>query len=137
MSDESQIRTEAPSFTTPDDAQRPAMPFGWSMLPKSWQRILIVVMLLSGVSAPIATRYLPLPANASQPTQQQIVTRADYEILKLGMTVTDAQARLGRAIEQSRDEATVTYKWTNADGAELTAVFKGDRLISKQQTGLK
>lgn len=71
--------------------------------------------------------------------QQQVVSQTDYDyqLLKLGMTLTDAQATLGRAIEVSRDETTATYKWVNSDGSAITAVFKGDRLVSKEQLGLK
>gem|GEM_PF-2392633 len=78
----------------------------------------------------------PFQPSSQQPFQQS-VSRADYELLKTGMTITAAQASLGRAIESSRDQTSVTYKWTNGNGSGITAVFKGDCLISKQQSGLK
>jgi len=109
----------------------------WITSLQNWQRNGIVLLLCSSgvVGAPIAIEKLQ-PVNTSQPIQQ-IVTRTDYELLKVGMTISDAQASLGSAIEERRDEILVTYKWTNSDGSEIRATFKSDYLVSKQQVRLK
>lgn len=112
----------------------------WMLLPSNWRRPAIALMLcFSGlVAAPVFTGLVPeFTSSAQVPVQQQLVSRADYEQLKVGMTITDAQAALGRAIEISRDATTATYRWTNGDGSQITAVFKGDRLTIKEQSGLK
>jgi hypothetical protein len=115
--------------------------FSWwtKLLPKGRLRSVFgagAVLLLSGGS--IAVQFLPPTAGSSQmATQQQNVSLADYERLKVGMSLTDAQATLGRAIEISRDETTATYKWVNGDGSEITAVFNDDRLVSKKQSGFQ
>jgi len=70
-------------------------------------------------------------------SQQQAFTRLEYELLKTGMTLTDAQAAIGPAVEVSRNEATVTYEWANANGSKISAVFKNNRLLDKQQKGLR
>jgi hypothetical protein len=105
-----------------------------TMLQYGRQGLLAIVILTSGTVG-IAKVYSP--TSSSQLPVQQIVSRADYERLTVGMSLTDAQANLGRAIEVGSNETTATYKWENSDGSMITAVFKGDRLISKQQSNLK
>lgn len=112
----------------------------WVALRHNGTRYGIVVVFCSSglLIAPVATKLLPSPASLPQVlVQHQTVSRTDYERLELGMTLTDAQATLGRAIEVSRDATTATYKWSNNDGSEITAVFKSNRLVSKGQSGLK
>ena len=102
-----------------------------------WVTIAIILLLgLAGIALPVIN-LLPSSSPAQSPAQQQIVSRAEYERLEMGMTLTDAQAMLGRAIEVNHDEATATYQWINKDGSKITAVFKGNRLVRKEQSGLK
>lgn len=114
----------------------------WVTLLHNWTRRnrIVLVLCSSGLLVvPVATKFFPYPTNLPQsPAQQQVVSRTgyDYQLLELGMTLTDAQATLGRAIEVSRDGTGATYKWVNGD-SEITAVFKDDRLVSKEQSGLK
>lgn len=118
----------------------PPKPLWWLVLLRYCQRNGVTLAICSsGIFViPVAAHFLPPLASTPQASdpQQRVFTRLDCELLKLGMTITDAQAAIGQAIEASRDETTVTYRWTNGDGAEITAVFKGGRLINKQQRGL-
>jgi hypothetical protein len=131
--------------TSTEDINETLTPFkavasSWVALLPNWTHYRIVLVLCSSglLMVPVATKLLPSPANLPQPSaQHQIVSRTDYELLKLGMTLTDAQATLGRAVEVSRDATTATYKWSNNDGSEITAVFKDNRLVSKEQSGLR
>jgi hypothetical protein len=100
---------------------------------------LVVIMYSSGI-ATLAVAIIKIYPSASsiQTSAQHPISLAGYERLDLGMTITDAQANLGQpAIEVNRDVTTATYKWTNSDGSIITAVFKGNRLISKNQMNLK
>ncbi len=65
------------------------------------------------------------------------VNRVDYEQLKLGMSLTDVQAILGRGIEINRTETIATFLWQNFDGSQITVKFKNGKLVSKAQFNLK
>ncbi|WP_088242860.1 hypothetical protein [Calothrix rhizosoleniae] len=67
----------------------------------------------------------------------QHVNRVDYEQLKLGMSLTDVQAILGRGIEINRTETTATFLWQNFDDSHITIKFKNGKLVSKAQSNLK
>jgi hypothetical protein len=99
---------------------------------------LALMLCSSGVAVvPVATNLIPSHTSTPPVAQQQVMSRMDYELLKLDMTLTDAQAQIGRAAEMSRDETAVTYMWTYSDGSAITATFKDNRLTSKKQLGLK
>jgi hypothetical protein len=107
----------------------------WVSLFQNWQRYIIMFVLSSGaIFVPVAIKR-PNLILSPKSCLQQYVSRTDYELLRLGMTLTDAQATLGRAIETSRDSTSATYRWNNRDGSGITAVFKENRLVSKNQIG--
>lgn len=64
-------------------------------------------------------------------------SHAEYEQLKVGMTITDARSILGRGIEVSRTATKATYVWKNPDGSKITVIFEEDKLKSKEQYGLE
>lgn len=110
----------------------------WLTLLRLLHRYRVVLLLCLPGALFIATAKPSLMGIDPQiPAQQPSVSRADYERLTIGMTLTDAQASLGKAIEVSRDEMTATYRWINSDGSTITAIFKGNHLTSKQQLNLK
>jgi hypothetical protein len=88
----------------------------------------VITLPLSGISISV-----PKPLSS----RSQPITLAEYERLDVGMTLTDAQATLGRAVEVSRDEKTATYRWTNSNGSGITAIFRDGRLVSKTQSELQ
>ncbi|MHC5718351.1 MAG: hypothetical protein ACYTX0_41290 [Nostoc sp.] len=63
--------------------------------------------------------------------------RAEYEQLKIGMSLTDVRSILGRGSEVSSSATMATFLWKNPDGSEITATFEHDKLKSKAQSGLK
>ena len=71
--------------------------------------------------------------------QSQPIGRAEYEQLKDGITITEARAIIfsTRGIEVSRSGTTATYVWENPDGSKITVTFEGDKLKSKEQSGLQ
>ncbi|WP_460206022.1 hypothetical protein [Scytonema sp. NUACC21] len=65
------------------------------------------------------------------------VSRADYERLKLGMSLAAVEAILNRGTEIKRSATTATFVWENADGSRIVANFQDDKLVSKEQSTLK
>jgi hypothetical protein len=121
-------------------SQKDQIPWWKKALHYRNRRILLIVLPGIGLGYPVIGQLIDRPSDYSQiSTQQrhQLVSLAGYERLEIGMTLTDAQATLGQAIEVSRNEITTTYKWTNSDGSKITAVFKENRLVNKEQLGLQ
>jgi hypothetical protein len=117
--------------------QQPASPH----TPLWW--VLLTMLLSTGGVVQGAIYFSSPSADISQQStststvpQPRIFTRLHYELLKVGMSPTDAQARIGSGVEDSLDKTTATYRWTNSDGSGITAVFKDGRLVSKSQKGL-
>ncbi|MBD2458423.1 hypothetical protein H6G80_30695 [Nostoc sp. FACHB-87] len=74
-----------------------------------------------------------------QPAQPELYrfSRAEYEQLKPGMSLTEVRSILYRGIEVNRSATIATFLWENADGSKITAVFENEKLKSKEQSGLK
>ncbi|MBN3871641.1 MAG: hypothetical protein HWQ23_15570 [Nostoc sp. JL33] len=63
--------------------------------------------------------------------------RAEYEQLRIGMSLTDVRSILNPGVEVSSSATMATFLWKNPDGSEITATFEHDKLKSKAQSGLK
>lgn len=100
----------------------------------NWKRNGAVVCTVLGV---VITTVAGRVSSSNCPPAQQTISRAEYEQLETGMTVTDAQATIGRAVEVSRKQASATYEWRNCDGSKISATFDKGVLVSKEQFGLK
>ena len=87
--------------------------------------------LVYGISQSFTS--LPPPAPGCTP----IVTQVSYEKLKIGMSQTDVEARIGPGTEISRSHNQVTLEWENCDGSGIEVLFEEDRLKNKKQDGLK
>lgn len=69
---------------------------------------------------------------------EAVITMDEYNQLAPGTGISQAQMIIGgQGKEVSSGNNVITYQWKNPDGSSATAVFKGDQLISKTQTGLK
>jgi uncharacterized protein DUF3862 len=80
---------------------------------------------------------LPQPALGPPP----IVTKAEYNQIRKGMTYERVRRIIGAAGEEiSRSDIvgyrTVMYSWTNANGSNMNAMFQNNRLMNKAQSGL-
>lgn len=62
--------------------------------------------------------------------------QADYERLKIGMTLTDVQALLGQGTEIKQSVKVTILEWKNSDKSKIAAVFENGKLTSKEQFGL-
>lgn len=82
---------------------------------------------------------LPLQGQRESVVQAipQRISLADYERVKLDMSLTDVQSVLGPGTETSRSATKATFTWKNSNGSGITAIFEKDRLKSKEQTDLK
>uniref|UniRef100_A0A8J6ZTG1 Uncharacterized protein n=1 Tax=Desmonostoc muscorum LEGE 12446 TaxID=1828758 RepID=A0A8J6ZTG1_DESMC len=78
------------------------------------------------------------PQQLEQSAQVQLrpFDRAEYEQLKIGMSLTDVRSILNRGVEVRRSETMATFVWENPDGSKITAIFQSDKLKSKEQLGL-
>jgi len=79
------------------------------------------------------------PQQLEPPPQVQLPPfgRAEYEQLRIGMSLTDVRSILYRGIEVNRSATMATFVWENPDGSKITATFESERLKSKEQSGLK
>lgn len=80
------------------------------------------------------------PGRHKQPVQSEVKLfafgRAEYEQIKVGMTITDVRSILGRGTEVSSSATTATYVWKNLDGLKINITLEGDKVKSKEQSGL-
>ena len=100
----------------------------------------IAVALSSGFS--YGFRQVPLDSKQhEQSTLSELghFGRAEYEQMRIGMSLTDVRSILnrGRGIEVSHSATMATFVWENPDGSKITATFEHDKLKSKEQSGLK
>jgi hypothetical protein len=69
------------------------------------------------------------------------ITLDRYDQVQSGMSIAKVETIVGEGIETNRSEAggslTVSYKWQNADGSTMNAMFQGNKLVTKAQTSLK
>lgn len=71
-------------------------------------------------------------------TNPAVVTMDKYNALEIGITIEEAQKRIGASgIESARSEGTVIYQWKNDDGSNMSATFQNGKLTTKAQAGLE
>jgi hypothetical protein len=81
-----------------------------------------------------------LPQSIGSPSP--VVTRAEFDQLREGMSYEDAARVIGASgeLHGSSDIAgykTVMYSWMNGDGSNMNAMFQNGRLVNKAQSGLR
>ncbi|MBH8565906.1 hypothetical protein I8748_27695 [Nostoc sp. CENA67] len=65
------------------------------------------------------------------------VSRTEYERLRLGMSLGEVEAILGRGVETEQSATNTNFIWRNQDGSEITANFQNGKLTRKTQSKLK
>jgi hypothetical protein len=96
------------------------------------------VMLGSGLAYGfVQTAFYSKQHEQSAPDELGRFGRAEYELLKSGMSLTEVRSILYRGIEVSRSATLATFVWKNPDGSKITVTFEHDKLKSKEQSGLK
>lgn len=68
--------------------------------------------------------------------QIQSFTRAEYERLKIGMSLNDVETILGKGIEVNQSIRTRTFTWKNSNNFKIIAIFENNKLINKEQDKL-
>ena len=66
-----------------------------------------------------------------------VAMSADYERLRMGMTLVEARSLLGPGTEISRSDLAVVVEWYGFGRQPITAEFKDDELVRKAQPGLQ
>lgn len=108
--------------------------FLMSILPNPTLRSLAAISIMFGVGIGIGHGFM----NATYGTKSQAVvhniafTRAEYERLKLGMSLVAVEAILGRGTEIRLSTTTRVFIWKNHDGSKINASFTDGKLISKE-----
>ena len=70
-------------------------------------------------------------------SEKQNLGLVEYIKLEPGMTLAQVESILDRGVEIQRSETTMTYIWTNANGSNITVLFKNKKLENKNQFNLK
>lgn len=69
------------------------------------------------------------------------VTINQYEQIYDGMSYSQIVGILGPGIEESRvnlaDIITVSYRWQNSDGSNMSAMLQNDKVVARSQFGLE
>jgi len=69
------------------------------------------------------------------------ITLERYQKVQTGMSIAKVETIVGEGQETSRSEAggslAVNYRWQNADGSIMNAMFQENKLVTKAQLGLK
>ncbi|MDZ8259876.1 hypothetical protein [Nostoc sp. ChiQUE01b] len=97
----------------------------------------VIVVILSYLSYGFQAAFHPQQLEPSAQVQLRLFGRAEYEQLRVGMSLTDVRSILSRGVEVSRSATMATFVWENPDGSKITVTFESDKLKSKEQSGLK
>lgn len=107
-------------------------------------------------TALLLTMFLPLVVSACSLINPTI-TKAKYDRVKSGMTLSQVQDIMGKPGENSAEFAfnipnisvspdtpnlptdikPAVYQWKNSDSSSMTAIFVNDKLVAKSQVNLK
>ncbi len=108
-----------------------------------------VVILALYFSLPDLSRWGPSRATTTKGILQNVVTKAEYDRIRHGMSYSEVVSIIGARGEETvsnRMEGvpgvmesiyTVMYSWQNRDGSNMNAMFQNDKLMNKAQFGLK
>ncbi|NER93145.1 MAG: hypothetical protein F6J86_04785 [Symploca sp. SIO1B1] len=81
-------------------------------------------------------QYPTLVNQSTLSAESSNLTLAEYERLKLGMSIAEAQSILGPGVETSQTETARTLVWNNPNGSKIIAIFVGNQLKNKKQVDL-
>ncbi len=66
--------------------------------------------------------------------QQSNISHVKYERLKLGMSLIEAEAILGKSTKVKQSATTKVLVWENPDSSKITAIFVDNKLKEKRFT---
>lgn len=107
------------------------------------------VRLISSVTQSTTANLAPTSPTSSAPstkpdtnTDSEVITLAKFDRIQTGMTIQQVQELIGNAgkLLGSSNVGNITgkvYWWQNQQGSNAIVEFKGDRVTSKSQAGLK
>ena len=84
----------------------------------------------------------PFAPNALTSSAPPVVTLAEYEQIRNGMSYSEVRSIIGESGQElSRSDlagyTTVMYSWANSNGSNMNAMFQNDKLVNKAQLGLR
>lgn len=98
-----------------------------------------IIYVSQEISRVVKDPFAPSSIRGSEPP---IVTLAEYEQIREGMTYEQVKTIIGTpGQELSRSDlagyTTVMYSWSNTNGSNMNAMFQNGRLVNKAQFGLR
>lgn len=98
-----------------------------------------IIYVSSEIGRVFRDPFAPNPLTISEPP---VVTLAEYEQIKEGMTYAQVTSLIGApGQEMSRSDlagyTTVMYSWSNHNGSNMNAMFQNGGLVNKAQFGLR
>ncbi len=107
------------------------------LLKKSTSNLLVMITIGLGIGIGNVLINTNIENNSTPPTVQiNPFTRAEYERLKLGMSIVQVESILDRGTEIKQSTKTVTFVWKNPNGSKIIVIFENNKLIEKRQEGL-
>ena len=96
-----------------------------------------------------SNRWRPSQATTTKGLLENVVTKAEYDQIRHGMSYSEVVSIIGARGEETGSDRmegvpglmesvyTVMYSWQNRDGSNMNAMFQNDKLMNKAQFGLK
>ncbi|MCC5669152.1 hypothetical protein LC653_36195 [Nostoc sp. CHAB 5784] len=94
-------------------------------------------VMLSFLVYGFQTAFHPQQLEQSAQVQLRPFGRAEYEQLRIEMSLTDVRSILYQGTEVNSSATMATFVWQNPDGSKITVIFEHDKLKGKSQSGLK
>ncbi|MEO0968376.1 MAG: hypothetical protein AAFX80_08555 [Cyanobacteria bacterium J06639_18] len=106
-----------------------------SILPNPAFRLIVVIAIGLWISYGLVNA---ISKNNSTSTivQTRRFTRAEYERMKLGMSVVQVESILGAGTETEQYIERKTFVWKNPNSSTITVIFEDGKLLHKRQSGL-
>ena len=108
------------------------------ILESPFLRLIMAIAITFGITYKVVTNISieQLEAPKSSTTLTESFTRAEYERLKIGMSLIEVETILGRGIGIRQTKNRETFIWKNSNGYTITAIFEEGKLIDKKQPEL-
>ena len=106
------------------------------ILESPFLRLIMAIAVTFGIAYKVVTNISIEQLEEPKPstTLAESFTRAEYQRLQIGMSLTEVETILGRGIEIQQTKNRETFIWKNSNGSTITATFEEGKLIDKKQS---
>jgi len=108
------------------------------ILESPFLRLIVASVFTFGITYKVVTNISIEKLEEPKPstTLTESFTRAEYQRLKIGMSLIEVETILGRGIGIRQTKNRETFIWKNSNGSTITAIFEEGKLIDKKQSEL-